>query len=72
VADHIEHIRLLAGADHVGLGSDFDGAVTVPIDATGLVQVTDALIEAGLDEAAIAMVMGGNARRVLAETLPAA
>ena len=61
----------VVGVDHVGLGSDFDGAVPRPIDATGLVQITDALLEAGLDEATIAGVMGGNALRVLAEVLPA-
>src|SRR4029077_3892040 len=38
-----------AGAEHVGLGSDFDGAVTVPIDATGLVLLTEALLELGFD-----------------------
>jgi hypothetical protein len=46
-------------------------AVPVPIDATGLVQVTDALLGLGLDDAAVARVMGGNAIRVLMETLPA-
>ena len=72
IARSIRYAVDVAGVEHVGLGSDFDGAVTVPIDATGLVQITDALIDAGLDDAAIAKVMGGNARRVLAETLPAA
>jgi microsomal dipeptidase-like Zn-dependent dipeptidase len=57
-------------SDHVGLGSDFDGAVTVPIDATGMVQITEALLEVGMDEVAVAKVMGGNALRVLAEVLP--
>jgi len=31
VADHIEHIRQVAGIDHVGLGSDFDGITEVPV-----------------------------------------
>ena len=53
------------------LGSDFDGGVQTPFDATGLVQVTDALILAGFKDDEIAKVMGGNALRVLAETLPA-
>ena len=60
----------MAGIEHVGLGSDFDGAVQVPFDATGLVQLTDALMDAGFEDDAIAKVMGGNVRRVLAESLP--
>ena len=49
------------------LGSDFDGAVPVPFDATGLVLLTDALLDAGLDDDAIRKVMGGNVRRLLAD-----
>ncbi len=60
----------VAGVDHVGLGSDFDGAVVVPIDAAGLIHLTDALLAAGLDEAAIRAVMGGNAVRLLRASLP--
>jgi membrane dipeptidase len=30
VADHIDHVREVAGIDHVGIGSDFDGAPTMP------------------------------------------
>ena len=70
IARSIRYAVDVAGAAHVGLGSDFDGAVATPIDATGLVQITDALLEAGLDEATIAGVMGGNAMRVLADVLP--
>jgi membrane dipeptidase len=74
VADIARAIRYaigVAGVEHVALGSDFDGAVPVPFDATGLVLLTDALLDAGLDEDAIRKVMGGNVRRLLAETLPA-
>ena len=60
----------VAGIEHVGLGSDFDGAVPVPFDSSGLVVLTDALIAAGLTDDEIAMVMGGNARRLLADVLP--
>ena len=60
----------LVGVDHVGLGSDFDGAVPTPFDATGMPLVTEALLAEGLSEPEIAAVMGGNAVRVLAAVLP--
>ena len=61
----------VAGVEHVALGSDFDGAVPVPFDATGMPLLTDALLAAGLPAEAIAAVMGGNAFRMLEATLPA-
>ncbi len=70
IARSIAYAVDVAGVEHVGLGSDFDGAVTVPVDASGLALITDALLDAGLDERAIGAVMGGNAMRVLAEVLP--
>jgi microsomal dipeptidase-like Zn-dependent dipeptidase len=60
----------LVGTNHVGLGSDFDGAVPTPFDATGIVQLTDALLDAGFAEAEIAAIMGGNAIRLLSTALP--
>ncbi len=60
----------LAGMEHVGLGSDFDGAVPTPFDATGMPLLTEALLAEGLSETDIAAVMGGNAVRVLAAGLP--
>ena len=59
----------VVGPDHVGLGSDFDGAVPTPFDASGLVVLTAALLAEGLDEATIASVMGGSAIRLLREAL---
>jgi microsomal dipeptidase-like Zn-dependent dipeptidase len=58
------------GAEHVGLGSDFDGFVRTPIDASGLASLTDALLQAGLSEAEIRAIMGENVRRVLGRVLP--
>ena len=60
----------LIGVDHVALGSDFDGSVKVPFDATGIVQVTDALLGAGLPPDDIAKIMGGNEIKLLLENLP--
>jgi microsomal dipeptidase-like Zn-dependent dipeptidase len=59
----------LAGVEHVGLGSDFDGAVPTPFDATGMPMLTEALLAEGLSEDDIGAVMGGNAVRLLAAGL---
>lgn len=58
------------GIDHLALGSDFDGAVVTPFDATGLVQVTDALLAQGFSDADIGKAMGGNQIRFMLENLP--
>ncbi len=60
----------LVGADHVGLGSDWDRMVATPFDASGMALITDALLREGLSEEAIVKIMGGNAIRLLRETLP--
>lgn len=61
----IAHVRDLVGIDHVGLGSDFDGAVTTGFDTSQLAVVTQALVDAGFTPADIAKVMGGNVLRVV-------
>jgi microsomal dipeptidase-like Zn-dependent dipeptidase len=70
IARAVVHAIGIAGADHVALGSDFDGAITAPFDAAGMPRVTDALLRAGLSEDVVAKVMGGNVRRLLGEALP--
>ncbi len=60
-----KHVRDLVGIEHVALGSDFDGAVTTRFDTSGIVQITQALIDAGFSEAEIRAVMGLNALRVI-------
>jgi membrane dipeptidase len=72
IARSIAYAAGVAGIDHVGLGSDFDGGVAVPFDASGLVLVTEALLAEGLDEESVGKVMGGNAVRVLRAALPTA
>ena len=64
------HVKRLVGIDHVGLGSDYDGATTVGFDTSKLALVTQALIDGGLSDEEIAKVMGGNVIRVLMQTLP--
>jgi membrane dipeptidase len=69
IVDHIDHAVKIAGADHVGLGSDFDGAV-MPIgmeDVTHLPQITDALLKKGYSESDIRKILGENTLRVLSE-----
>jgi membrane dipeptidase len=70
IARAIRHAARVAGVDHVGLGSDFDGAVATPFDTTGLIQITDALLAAGFTGAEVEKIMGGNVFRVLAQALP--
>ncbi|VAV88660.1 Microsomal dipeptidase [hydrothermal vent metagenome] len=65
VAKAAKHIRDLAGIDHVALGSDFDGAVTTRFDTSGIVHITQALMDAGFTEKEIRAVMGLNALRVI-------
>ncbi len=70
IARSAAHAVAVVGADHVGLGSDFDGAVPVPFDASGMGLVTGALLRQGLDETQVAAVMGGSAVRFLRDALP--
>ncbi len=70
IAKAIRHVRDLVGIDYVGLGSDYDGATTVPFDTSGVALVTQALMDEGFTEGEIAKVMGGNVFRVLGQTLP--
>ncbi len=61
----ILHVRTLVGVDHVGLGSDFDGAVTTGWDSAQLIAITQGLVNAGLSSDEIRKVMGGNVLRVI-------
>lgn len=65
----MRYVADFAGIEHVALGSDFDGATTV-FDASGLVLLTQALMEDGFDKKEIMAIMGGNVLRILNETLP--
>ena len=67
IIEHIDHAVKVAGAEHVGLGSDFDGA-TMPIgmeDASKLPKITDALLKKGYSDADIEKILGGNILRVM-------
>ena len=67
-ADHIEHIRDVAGVDHVGLGSDFDGISDVPVgleDVSKFPDLVAELLRRGWSEADVKKVVGLNALRVM-------
>jgi len=70
IAKAIRYAVNIAGIEHIGLGSDFDGAVTTPFDTTGLAQITDALLAEAFSESDIEKIMGGNIIRLLKENLP--
>jgi membrane dipeptidase len=58
------------GAEHVALGSDFDGFVATPIDASQMASLTEALLAADFSEPQIRAIMGLNVQRVLSRVLP--
>ncbi|MEX0702154.1 MAG: membrane dipeptidase [Planctomycetales bacterium] len=68
VVDHIEHIAKVAGIDHVGLGSDYDGITLVPAqleDVAAFPLITQELLDRGYEEDAIRKILGGNILRAL-------
>lgn len=70
IAAAIQHAVNVAGADHVALGSDWDGATTVAVSGDRVMQITQALLDAGVTEEVIRKVMGENAIRFFREHLP--
>jgi membrane dipeptidase len=69
IIEHIDHAVKVAGIDHVGLGSDFDGA-NMPFgmeDATKLPQITNALLEKGYSEGDVRKILGENTLRLMAD-----
>lgn len=65
--DHIDHIVRVAGVDHVGLGSDFDGISSLPKGLDSVAdypKITEALKERGYTDKAIRKILGGNFLRV--------
>lgn len=71
LADHVEHARDVAGIDHIGLGSDYDGFDDFPDgmqDVSGFAVLIDRLAERGWSAEDLAKLMGNNVLRVLDET----
>jgi membrane dipeptidase len=70
IARAIRYTANLVGVEHVGLGSDYDGAIPAPFDTSGVVEITDALMAEGFTEQEIGMIMGRNVLRLLVQNLP--
>ncbi|AMV36287.1 dipeptidase [Planctomyces sp. SH-PL62] len=68
VVDHIDHIVKVAGVDHVGIGSDFDGIDSWPVgldDVSDYPRITEELLRRGYSETDVHKILGGNALRAL-------
>jgi membrane dipeptidase len=66
--DHIVHLIDVAGEEHVGIGTDFDGIPDVPAgfeDASRFPDLTAALLDRGVDKAGVRLILGENFLRVL-------
>jgi membrane dipeptidase len=74
IVDHVDHAVKIGGIDHVGLGSDFDGA-EMPYgltDASRFPRITQGLIDRGYSESEIQKILGGNVLRLMQDVESAA
>jgi membrane dipeptidase len=70
IIDHVDHVAKVAGIDHTGLGSDFDGTPSMPEEldsAADLPKITEGLVQRGYTAAQIQKILGGNLMRVFRE-----
>jgi membrane dipeptidase len=70
IAKAIKYGIELVGSEHIALGSDYDGATSVPFDTSELIYLTQALLDLGISELQIKQVMGANMLRYLQLHLP--
>jgi membrane dipeptidase len=66
--DHIDHLVRVAGVDHVGIGSDYDGVPRLPEHLESVAtypRITQELLNRGYDRESIHKILGGNVMRVL-------
>ena len=70
MVEHIEHVVEVAGVEHVGLGSDFDGILRTPQgleDASCYGNLVEKLFERGFGEGEVLAICGGNMERVFGQ-----
>ena len=70
--DHFDHVAKVAGVNHVGIGSDFDGVSSVPQgmeDVTRLPRIAQGLLDRGYSEDDVRRILGGNMMRVMEQVL---
>jgi len=70
VADHVDHVREVAGIDHIGIGSDFDGAPTMPEeleDVSRYPALFEELASRGYRDDDLMKIAGRNVLRVMSE-----
>lgn len=68
--DHFDHVAKVAGVDHVGIGSDFDGVASLPVgmeDISKLPSITFELLKRGYSERDVRKILGGNFMRAFAQ-----
>ena len=68
VADHIDHVVKVAGIDHVGYGSDYDGVTSLPVgleDVSRFPYLTAELLRRGYSDADVRKILGGNILRAM-------
>ncbi len=74
IVDHIVHAAKIAGVDHVGLGSDFDGVFSLPEgldDCADLPKITQKLLDRGWSAEDVTKVLGGNTLRLMEQAVDA-
>jgi membrane dipeptidase len=70
VADHIDHVKKIAGIDHIGLGGDFDGITSVVLgleDTSKYPVLIAELLKRGYSDADVKKILSGNILRVMRE-----
>ena len=70
IVEAMKHVKSIAGVECIALGSDYDGAATVPFDVTGLPLLVEEMLKEGFTEYEIRAIMGENVKRYLMKQLP--
>ena len=68
LADHVDHVRRIAGIDHIGIGGDYDGMPTGPVtmeDVSGYPRLFEELARRGYSRADLEKIASGNMMRVM-------